>query len=95
MREIRTSGSEGGGIETNRFSLPLSPAGRHERRQCGSRLPPGQRSRQCFIQGSADPAGVELAMTAFVGAGSSRTEAVRLPAEGCYVSRARAQRSPG
>jgi glyoxylase-like metal-dependent hydrolase (beta-lactamase superfamily II) len=23
MREIRTSGSEGGGIETNRFSLPL------------------------------------------------------------------------
>ena len=24
MREIRTSGSEGGGIETNRFSLPLS-----------------------------------------------------------------------
>jgi len=29
MREIRTSGSEGGGIETNRCSLPLSvsPAG--------------------------------------------------------------------
>jgi len=24
MREIRTSGSEGGGIETNRRSLPLS-----------------------------------------------------------------------
>jgi hypothetical protein len=24
MREIRTSGSEGGGIETNRSSLPLS-----------------------------------------------------------------------
>ena len=24
MREIRTSGSEGGGIETNRYSLPLS-----------------------------------------------------------------------
>jgi hypothetical protein len=24
MREIRTSGSEGGGIEANRFSLPLS-----------------------------------------------------------------------
>ena len=24
MREIRTSGSEGGGCETNRFSLPLS-----------------------------------------------------------------------
>ena len=24
MREIRSSGSEGGGIETNRFSLPLS-----------------------------------------------------------------------
>ena len=24
MREIRTSGSEGGGIEFNRFSLPLS-----------------------------------------------------------------------
>jgi len=24
MREIRTSGSEGGGIETNRCSLPLS-----------------------------------------------------------------------
>jgi hypothetical protein len=24
MREIRTSGSEGGGIESNRFSLPLS-----------------------------------------------------------------------
>ena len=24
MREIRTSGSEGGGTETNRFSLPLS-----------------------------------------------------------------------
>jgi len=24
MREICTSGSEGGGIETNRFSLPLS-----------------------------------------------------------------------
>jgi len=24
MREIRTSGSEGGGIQTNRFSLPLS-----------------------------------------------------------------------
>jgi hypothetical protein len=23
MRENRTSGSEGGGIETNRFSLPL------------------------------------------------------------------------
>jgi hypothetical protein len=30
MREIRTSGSEGGGIETNRCSLPLSvtPVGR-------------------------------------------------------------------
>jgi hypothetical protein len=28
MREIRTSGSEGGGTETNRFSLPLSPTGR-------------------------------------------------------------------
>jgi hypothetical protein len=26
MREIRKSGSEGGGTETNRFSLPLSPA---------------------------------------------------------------------
>ena len=25
MREIRTSGSEGGGAEPNRFSLPLSP----------------------------------------------------------------------
>ena len=24
MRQIRTSGSEGGGCETNRFSLPLS-----------------------------------------------------------------------
>jgi len=24
MREIRTSGSEGGGVETNRRSLPLS-----------------------------------------------------------------------
>jgi len=24
MREIRTSGSEGGGVETNRCSLPLS-----------------------------------------------------------------------
>jgi hypothetical protein len=24
MRESRTSGSEGGGTETNRFSLPLS-----------------------------------------------------------------------
>ncbi len=24
MREIRTSGSEGGGTEPNRFSLPLS-----------------------------------------------------------------------
>jgi len=27
MREIRTSGSEGGGIEANRFSLPLSSVG--------------------------------------------------------------------
>ena len=26
MREIRLSGSEGGGIEFNRFSLPLSPS---------------------------------------------------------------------
>jgi hypothetical protein len=26
MREIRKSGSEGGGIETNRFSLPLFAA---------------------------------------------------------------------
>jgi hypothetical protein len=26
MRETRTSGSEGGGAETNRFSLPLSYA---------------------------------------------------------------------
>jgi len=26
MREIRQSGSEGGGTETNRFSLPLSCA---------------------------------------------------------------------
>jgi len=25
MREIRPSGSEGGGLEFNRFSLPLSP----------------------------------------------------------------------
>jgi hypothetical protein len=28
MREIRTSGSEGGGAETNRFSLPLSAQAR-------------------------------------------------------------------
>jgi hypothetical protein len=30
MREIRTSGSEGGGIESNRFSLPLLDRRRHE-----------------------------------------------------------------
>ena len=28
MREIRPSGSEGGGLEFNRFSLPLSSPGR-------------------------------------------------------------------
>jgi hypothetical protein len=28
MRENRSSGSEGGGNETNRFSLPLSVSGR-------------------------------------------------------------------
>jgi len=28
MREIRTSGSEGGGTEPNRFSLPLSANGK-------------------------------------------------------------------
>ena len=33
MREIRQSGSEGGGIEINRFSLPLyNPAGKPRER---------------------------------------------------------------
>jgi putative endonuclease len=37
MREIRTSGSEGGGIESNRFSLPLS--GIKQPRHCSSMQP--------------------------------------------------------
>ena len=35
MREIRPSGSEGGGTEFNRFSLPLSTAGRAQQRWAG------------------------------------------------------------
>jgi hypothetical protein len=30
MREIRQSGSEGGGAETNRLSLPLFPESSHQ-----------------------------------------------------------------
>ena len=45
MREIRTSDSEGGGIETNRFSLPLSGLQGFSGRP---RVKPGQaRGRLC------------------------------------------------
>jgi len=37
MREIRPSGSEGGGAETNRFFLPLSLKAQYFRQFCVSR----------------------------------------------------------
>ena len=37
MREIRLSGSEGGGTETNRFSLPLYPLAKRNPRACRGR----------------------------------------------------------
>ncbi len=49
MREIRLSGSEGGGFELNRFSLPLSlerpfgakePSARPKTLACGERTLP-------------------------------------------------------
>jgi hypothetical protein len=51
MREIRTSGSEGGGIETNRFSLPLSLLRFSELSSNGNDLPTIIRS----CRGGLDP----------------------------------------
>ena len=48
MREIRTSGSEGGGAETNQLSLRLSSLSRNvlaKRMDC--RVKPGNDNRDC------------------------------------------------
>jgi hypothetical protein len=72
MREIRLSGSEGGGLEFNRFSLPLSKSGsvrphslftgagrlNHQR----SRITAGRRPRhnKAVVRSSGQGAGAEM-----------------------------------
>ena len=53
MREIRTSGSEGGGAETNQLSLPLSFSSQNfDAKKMDCRVKPGNDGRDC---GSVDP----------------------------------------
>jgi len=48
MREIRTSGSEGGGAETNQLSLPLSSTSHNvHAKGMDCRVKPGNDGRDC------------------------------------------------
>src|SRR6266567_4827443 len=47
MREIRTSGSEGGGVQTNELSLPLSSSSHKSFYAMDPRVKPGGDERGC------------------------------------------------